>query len=151
MTTHSFVFPGWLLSLACLGGCLMMPPPQQGPGNTTPSPSEPGAAASPSEPGATTSSDGAGAASSTPVPTSIEVHSDCPQTLPLFIGEKPKFGSGTKTSIGSNTTTTFPRKSDGTAMIWIIDEQENGVASVSVTPQTKKVEIGRDCKAISAR
>jgi hypothetical protein len=107
-----------------------------------------------SEPGAASGSENAGAPDSSnhdPVPTNVEVHSDCPQTLPLFIGEKPKFGSGTKTSIGSNTTTTFPRKADGTAMIWIIDEQENGVASVDVTPQTKRVEIGRDCKAISAR
>lgn len=89
--------------------------------------------------------------SNTPVPTSIEVHSDCPQTLPLFIGEKPKFGSGTKTSIGSNTTTTFPRKSDGTQMIWIIDESENGVASATVSPDTKRVEIDRNCTGISAR
>ena len=90
-------------------------------------------------------------ASKAPVPTSIEVHSDCPQTLPLFIGQKPKFGSGTKTSIGSNTTTTFPRNPDGTQMIWIIDDSENGIASVNVSADTKRVEIGQDCKNITAR
>lgn len=82
-------------------------------------------------------------------PTSIEVHSDCPKTLPLFVGDKPKFGSGTKTSIGSNTTTTFPRKADGSASIWIIDDKENGVAQASAGPSTRRLVIGRNCTAIT--
>ena len=83
------------------------------------------------------------------VPTSIEVHSDCPKTLPLFIGDKPKFGAGTKTSIGSNNTTTFPRKSDGTASIWIIDDHEIGVSQATVGPGTRRLVIAKNCTAIT--
>ncbi|MBF5067094.1 hypothetical protein G6O45_28215, partial [Salmonella enterica subsp. enterica serovar Istanbul] len=76
---------------------------------------------------------------------------DCPKTTPVFYGDKPKFGSGTKSSIGSNTTTTATRKSDGTLTIWIIDEQENGISSVHVEASTRRVEIDRTCRQITAR
>jgi hypothetical protein len=85
------------------------------------------------------------------VPSTITVHSDCPHTLPLFIGERPKWGSGTKTSISSNTTTTFGRHPDGTATVWIIDDSENGIASAHASPSTQRIEIGRNCTAISAQ
>ena len=85
------------------------------------------------------------------VPTTVEIHSDCSKTVPVFYGEKPKFGSGTKSSVSSNSTSSQGRNSDGTLTVWIIDEQENGVASVRVTPTTKRVEIDSSCKRISAR
>ena len=85
------------------------------------------------------------------IPTTIEIHSDCTKTTPVFYGDKPKFGSGTKSSIGSNTTTSASRKSDGSLTVWIIDEQENGIASVHVGPTTKRVEIDRSCRQITAR
>jgi hypothetical protein len=95
-------------------------------------------------------SPGTAPTSSAPIPTTIELHSDCSRTLPVFYGEKPKFGSGTKSSIGSNTTTSVGRNGDGTLTIWIIDEQENGIASVHVTPDTKRVEIDGSCSSIRA-
>jgi hypothetical protein len=85
------------------------------------------------------------------LPTSVEIHSDCSKTVPVFYGDKPKFGSGTKSSVSSNSTSSQGRKSDGTLTVWIIDEQENGVASVKVTPDTKRVTIDSSCKSISAR
>lgn len=102
---------------------------------------------SPAAPG----SEAAGGAPSAPIPTTVEIHSDCTKTTPVFYGEKPKFGGGTKSSIGSNTTTSVPRKADGTLTVWIIDEQENGVASVRVEPSTRRVEIDRGCRQITAR
>lgn len=84
-------------------------------------------------------------------PASIEVRNTCSKTVQLFLGEKPKFGSGTKTSIGSNTTTTFPRRPDGTAVVWIIDDKENGIQSAQVGVDTKKVEIGSSCTDLSAK
>ncbi|MEO7111468.1 MAG: hypothetical protein ABI183_13600, partial [Polyangiaceae bacterium] len=86
----------------------------------------------------------------TMVPLTIDVHSDCTDSVPLFLGDKPKFGSGTKTSVSSNSTTSFPRDSDGTLTIWIIDDQENGLASVHITKRMKKVEIGRSCRTLDA-
>ena len=114
----------------------------------------PGAPASPASGFGSPAAPQAKAASAAPsafIPTSIEIHSDCTKTTPVFYGEKPKFGSGTKSSIGSNTTTSATRKSDGSLTIWIIDEQENGIASVHVEPTTKHVEIDRSCRQITAR
>jgi hypothetical protein len=127
---------------------------------------QPGSPGAPAAPGAgepplasaveTTAAPQAKAASVAPtpsasIPSSVEIHSDCTKTTPIFYGEKPKFGSGTKSSIGSNTTTSASRKSDGSLTVWIIDEQENGIASVHVGPTTKRVEIDRSCRQITAR
>lgn len=84
-------------------------------------------------------------------PSSINVRNLCSKTVQLFIGDRPKFGSGTKTSIGGNTGTTFPRKPDGTVMIWIIDDHENGITSVTANADVKNVEIGSSCKDLSAK
>jgi len=139
----------------------MMPPQPASPG--APGGSDPSAtgasettaaglqspAASPASPAAPQAK--AASAPSAFVPTTVEIHSDCTKTTPVFYGEKPKFGSGTKSSIGSNTTTSASRKSDGTLTVWIIDEQENGIASVHVDASTKRVEIDRSCRQITAR
>jgi hypothetical protein len=86
----------------------------------------------------------------TMVPMTIDIHNDCTDSVSLFLGDKPKFGSGTKTSVSSNSTTSFPRDSDGTLTIWIIDAEENGLASVHITKRMKKVEIGRSCRTLDA-
>ncbi len=85
------------------------------------------------------------------IPTTVEIHSDCSKTVSVFYGEKPKFGSGKKSSVSSNSTFSEGRGSDGTLMVWIIDDHENGVASVKVTPETKRVTIGASCKDITAK
>jgi len=140
--------------------CIMPMMPQQpgqpsGPGASDPAagsvPETTGARVAPASPASPASPKAASNASSASVPTSVEIHSDCTKTTPVFYGEKPKFGSGTKSSIGSNTTTSASRKSDGTLTVWIIDEQENGIASVHVGPSTKRVEIDRSCRQITAR
>ena len=85
------------------------------------------------------------------VPTTVEIHSDCPKTVSVFYGEKPKFGSGKKSSVSSNSTSSEGRGADGTLTVWIIDEKENGVANVKVTPETKRVTISASCRDISAK
>ncbi|MDB5217998.1 MAG: uncharacterized protein JWO86_5925 [Myxococcaceae bacterium] len=143
--------------------CAMLPAMPQQPASPTTGASAPettGAGVAPGAPASPTSAFGApaapqakaaSAAPSAPIPTTVEIHSDCTKTTPVFYGEKPKFGSGTKSSIGSNTTTSASRKSDGSLTVWIIDEQENGIASVRVEPTTKRVEIDRSCRQITAR
>jgi len=96
---------------------------------------------------------GAGSKAAAPAasaPTTVEVHSDCAKTVSVFYGEKPKFGSGTKSSISSNSTTTASRKADGTLTVWIIDDKENGLANAKVDASTKRVDIDKSCKNISA-
>jgi len=117
------------------------PPPSDGEssGSTaaaTPAP-ESGTPAAPSTP-------------STPIPVSVEVHSDCSKTTRLFIGQKPKFGSGKTTTIGSNTTMSEGRNADGTQMIWIVDDSDNGLASAVVAVSTKRVVVESSCTAIHA-
>lgn len=160
-----YVFAVTLVAIP-LVHCMPLMMPQQpaspgGPGGTDPSaastPETTGAGVAPASPApafgspAAPQAKAASAAPSVPIPTTVEIHSDCTKTTPVFYGEKPKFGSGTKSSIGSNTTTSASRKSDGSLTVWIIDEQENGIASVHVGPTTKRVEIDRSCKQITAR
>ena len=139
--------------------CMMPMMPAQPASPAVPGASDPAAAGAPETTAAGLHSPAApqakGAATSAApsafVPTTVEIHSDCTKTTPVFYGDKPKFGSGTKSSIGSNTTTSASRKSDGTLTVWIIDEQENGIASVHVDASTKRVEIDRSCRQITAR
>jgi hypothetical protein len=140
-----------LVSLFLATGCIL-PPPGSGQYNNS-SPSSSGAGASgpaTSQPAAPSASSSAPASPSAPVPTSVELHNDCAQTVPLFLGSgdgKPGFSSGTKTSIGSNTTSSFPRNPDGTVTIWIIDNSENGVTSLKVTPNIRRVSV--NCTTLS--
>jgi hypothetical protein len=133
-------------------GCLMMPPQQGGMaggptagGGGAPSDPAAGAPNTPSAPGAPNTP------SSPPpmIPTSLEVHSDCPKTVGVFLGEKPGFSSGTRSSVGSNNTTTFPRKPDGSLTFWVLDDKDQGVTSTTVSASTKRLTIDRSCKGIS--
>ncbi len=85
-----------------------------------------------------------------PLPTTVEIRSECSKTVPVFYGEKPKFGSGTRSTVSGNSTSSQGRKADGTLTVWIIDDSENGVASARVTPETRRVVIDRSCTAIRA-
>lgn len=153
-----------LVALPLVNCAMLMPPPQQGqPQEGAQEPAEESGTPRTTSAGFTPSggpshgspqapqAKSAGGPSSTPILTTVEIHSDCTKTTPVFYGEKPKFGSGTKSSIGSNTTTSASRKSDGTLTVWIIDEQENPIASVHVGPTTRRVEIDRSCRQITAR
>jgi hypothetical protein len=85
------------------------------------------------------------------IPLTIEVHSDCSKTVPVFYGDgKPGFSSGRKSSISSNSISSEARKTDGTLTIWIIDEHENGLSNVQITPDNKRVTVNSDCKSFKA-
>lgn len=143
-------------------GCFILVPPQQGgyadpnaqgAGPAGPAGGEPaGGVGEPA--GAPGGGAGAGQASppapSKPIPTTVEVRSECSKTVPVFYGEKPKFGSGTRSSVSSNSISSQGRKADGTLTVWIIDDKENGIASAQVTPDTKRVVIDRSCTSIRA-
>jgi hypothetical protein len=144
---------------ALAAGCMnFMPPPQSG-GTTDPAAGGTPGAGEPGEPGAAAGEPTSfGAANETgnkpadkpPTPTTVEVRSECSKTVPVFYGEKPKFGSGKKSSVSGNSTSSEGRKADGTLTVWIIDDSENGIASAKVTPETKRVVIDRSCTSIRA-
>jgi hypothetical protein len=85
------------------------------------------------------------------IPTTVEVRSECGKTVPVFFGDgKPGFSSGRKSSISSNSISSEGRNHDGTLTIWIIDEHENGLTNVKVTPDTTRVTLNRDCASFNA-
>lgn len=143
-----------LTAASLTAGCMnLMPPPSAGGAPTDPAAGGPGAG----EPGGQgfavgepAPGGGEQAADKPPVPTTVEIKSECSNTVPVFYGEKPKFGSGKKSSVSGNSTSSEGRKADGTLTVWIIDDQENGVASAKVTPETKRVIIDRSCTSIRA-
>lgn len=124
-------------------------------------PGEPGAASepSPSTPSGGSSPSGssqgepakpaAEAKPSAPMTVSVSIRSACPKTAKVFYGDKPKYGSGTSSTVSSNSVSnkTF-RPGD---MMWVVDEKDEGLASVKVVDGMKEVEIGSDCKSIKSR
>ncbi|MBI1946275.1 MAG: hypothetical protein HYS27_11290 [Deltaproteobacteria bacterium] len=80
-------------------------------------------------------------------PVSVQIRCTCSKTVPVFYGDKPKYGSGTRSSCSSNSVSS---KSFGVGdMMWLIDESENGLGSVTVSSSTRTIEVG--CTSISAR
>jgi hypothetical protein len=74
---------------------------------------------------------------------SLSLHNDCPRTVRLFFGNTPKFGSGTESSISSNSTESRSMREG--EMIWIVDEAGNGMSSLTVSPGQTHVTITRSC------
>jgi hypothetical protein len=154
-----------LLALGVIGvsiataGCLVLPPPQAGDPNAGSAAGSGGSdptSAGPSSPGTPAVAANRGSAPATPsapktmIPTSLEVHSDCSKTVGVFLGEKPGFSSGTRSSVSSNSTTTFGRNADGSLKFWLLDDKDNGITSVAVSASTKRVTVDASCKSLSS-
>ena len=87
------------------------------------------------------------AASSGPV--SVTIRSSCGKTVPVFYGQKPKFGSGTQSSISTNSVQSKSfRVGD---MFWVTDASGNGLDGVTVTERTRTLEIDSSCSRIVER
>lgn len=84
-----------------------------------------------------------------PTIVSITLRNTCPQTVDLFFGETPKFGSGTYSNMSSNSSTS--KSMQPGEMIWIVDKSQNGISSVTIDASTKTVEITGDCSGFSTR
>ncbi|MCC6525979.1 MAG: hypothetical protein IT373_25255 [Polyangiaceae bacterium] len=140
------------LAPLALGGCFLFTP-AQGTGGPTgptgvgptngPAPSSAGPSASE---GATTSG---GAAQPEPQSThySLSLHNSCKQTVKLFIGEKPPFSSGTNTSLGSNTTTSY--SGSAPENIWIVDDAGKPMSSYTSHPGSQTMQILESCTGFS--
>jgi hypothetical protein len=77
---------------------------------------------------------------------SLTLHNDCRSTVKLFLGQKPKWGSGTYTSLGSNTTTSYSGNAGD--MIWIVDDGQNGVSSLSPSGN-QRMKITSSCSGFA--
>lgn len=95
------------------------------------------------------SSGGSSGGSSPQGPVYVTIRSSCGHTVPVFYGDKPKFGSGTRSSVSSNSVSSHSFRVG--EMFWIIDDSENGVDSVSIGPNTREIEITSGCNRIAGR
>ncbi|MEO8840249.1 MAG: hypothetical protein ABI591_14655 [Kofleriaceae bacterium] len=143
------------LLVLSLSACLM--PPQNG-GNYAGSPSSPsssgGSPSSASDPSGPPppSSEASSSTTSAPAPqgpVSVTIRSACSKTVKVFFGDKPKFGSGTYSSIDSNSVSSHSFRPG--EQLWIVDESENGLGSAQVSASTHELEVSSSCTAISSR
>jgi hypothetical protein len=82
-------------------------------------------------------------------PVSVTIRSACSKTVKVFYGDKPKFGSGTYSSIDSNSVQSHSFKPG--EMLWIVDESENGLGSATISAGTRELEVGSSCTNIASR
>ncbi len=146
------LYPFALLLVCTAGACVPMgqvagqgagsPSGSGAPGS--PGGAEPGGAApgAPEAPGAP-SGEAAG-----PTTVSVTIRSSCPTTVKVFYGDKPKFGSGTQSSVDSNSVSSHTFKPGD--MFWIVDDSENGITSTTVQATTSEIQIGSSCKDLVA-
>jgi len=84
--------------------------------------------------------------SSSSGPVSVTIRSACSHTVPVFFGSKPKYGSGTTSSVSSNSVSSHSFRPG--EMLWVLDDAGNGVASVTIDAHTREVEIDRSCRGL---
>ena len=107
-------------------------------------------AAAPGAPSAPSAAEAASESQSGPASSvSVTIKSSCAKTVKVFYGDKPKFGSGTYSTASSNSRSSHSfRPGD---QFWIVDDSENGVASVEVGESTREIEILGSCNTLAAR
>lgn len=93
------------------------------------------------------SSSSSSSSPSGPISVSVSIKNTCGKTVKVFYGKKPKFGSGTYSSLGSNTRTSKSfRPGD---MIWVVDDSQNGLGGATISETTRDVEL--TCTGVIAR
>ena len=142
MACRIFGFLAFLLSLTdCAEYQQAMGPGPAGPqpagGQVAPAPGGESPGAAP----------GAAAEPNFPKTVSVSIKVECRDSVNVFYGKDPKFGSGTSSRLGGNSLqnhTFMPGD-----MMWITDEQRNGTGSVTISENTHDVVVA--CNGISAR
>jgi hypothetical protein len=67
----------------------------------------------------------------------------------VFYGDKPKYGSGTYSSLSGNSVTSKQfREGD---MIWLVDDSQQGLSSMTVSSGTRTVEVTEHCTGFTTR
>jgi hypothetical protein len=89
------------------------------------------------------------AAPAAPTVVSVTLRSSCRETVKIFFGDKPKFGSGTYSSLSSNSSTS--KQMQPGDLIWLVDDSQNGLSSTSVSGSTREIEVLESCTAFRVR
>jgi hypothetical protein len=114
-------------------------------------------ATAPSSPPATASASATAApqavevasASSVP-PRPLDLINGCPKEMHLYYGDHPGDGQGAAATAAAGATIAIPRRSDGTAVVWVVDDKGSGLASLQVTRRMRHVRINADCMRMDA-
>lgn len=80
---------------------------------------------------------------------SMSLKNECRETVKLFIGDKPKYGSGTSTSVSSNSINSYSGM--GPKTYWIVDSSGNGISSYTASPGSNNVRILPSCSGFARR
>ncbi len=80
---------------------------------------------------------------------SFSLKNECSQTVKLFIGDKPKYGSGTSTSVSSNSINSY--SGSGSQTYWIVDESGNGLSSFTAGAGQRDMRILPSCTGFAPR
>lgn len=96
------------------------------------------------------SSDGSSGSSGAAAPNSVSItlRNTCRSSVDVFFGDKPKFGSGTYSNLSPNTSTSKSLRPGD--MIWIVDDSQNGVSSITVSASTRTVEVTSGCTGLTS-
>ncbi len=81
-------------------------------------------------------------------PVSVTIRSRCGKTVRVFYGDKPKFGSGTTSSVSSNSVESHSFRAGD--QMWIVDEHDNGISNTQVSSGTREIEISSSCSGLVA-
>ena len=76
-------------------------------------------------------------------PVYVTIRSSCSRTVRVFYGERPKWGSGTYSTVSSNSVSSHSFNPGD--MFWIVDDSDNGLSSTSAGPGTREIEILPSC------
>ena len=112
----------------------------------TGAPASPSSPTTPETPAATSETETKTASAST---VSVTLVNACSDTVKVFFGDKPKFGSGRYSSLSSNSRTNQTFKPGD--QLWIVDDGQNGVANAKIEASTREIEVASGCKTLRAR
>jgi len=82
-------------------------------------------------------------------PVSVRLRNGCRETVRLFFGERPRFGSGRYSTLSANTVTSYSL--DEGDMLWIVDESQNGLSSVTISRGMREIEVTSSCTGFTTR
>lgn len=84
-----------------------------------------------------------------PAGVSVTFRSRCATMVRVCFGENPKLHCDITAPISGNSITSYTFEPGD--MIWVVDAQNNGLASASISASTSEVEIASSCTGLSAR
>jgi len=117
-------------------------------GSSSPPPVSPATTVSSAAP--STPASAAGDEAPAPRFHAVDLTSACPHDMHIYFGDHPGDGNGQAATATSGATIPVPRGPDGSVVVWVVDDQGFGLASVHVTKNMRHVRIDATCSKLDA-